>query len=212
VVVELKNATSSRTRIGYAPSGGVTQPYLLAPGDHDVEVVDGTAGLGAGQTYSLTATAVSADLASCGPVLMFETGVVAALNLAVTDCTGIVPVTKSDRFYTWALTGQTIVVTMSSSAFDPFLRVLNGQALGAATVLATDDNSGGGTTARVSYTNLGAPANFTIEATSTLGGGVGAYTLSFDLTPSVYNAPAAASGAAFTSRRIPPTRTLPGRR
>jgi pre-peptidase len=189
VVVELKSASSSRHRIVYAPAGGVSIPYLIAPGDHDVELVDNTVGFPGGQTYALTATQVSPNLGSCAPVGMYETGVLALLNLAATDCTGIAPVTKSDRFFTWALTGQTIVATLSSTAFDPFLRVLNGQALGVATVLATDDNGGGGTTARVSYTNLGPPADFTIEATTTLAGGLGAYTLSFELTPPVYNLP-----------------------
>jgi hypothetical protein len=204
VALEVKSASSSRDRIAFAASGGTSLPFLVAPGDHDVEVVDNTVGLLGGQTYTLTATPVSPDLASCGPVTMFETGVVATLTLAATDCAGITPLTKSDRFYTWALTGQTIVVTMSSSAFDPFVRVLSGHALGTATVLATDDNSGGGTTARVSYTNLGPPADFTIEATSTLGGGLGAYTLSFELTPPVYNAPPPApSGAALRARRSP---------
>ncbi|HTL05297.1 MAG TPA: PPC domain-containing protein [Gemmatimonadales bacterium] len=189
VVIELKSQLSSRTKITSPPGGGVSIPFLLAPGDHDVEVADGTAGLLGGQSYTLTATTASANLASCAPVGMYETGVVANLLLAATDCTGIAPVTRSDRFYTWALTGQTLVATMSSGAFDPFLRVLAGQALGTATVLATDDNGGGGTSARVSYTNLGPPSDFTIEATTTLAGGLGAYTLSLDLAPPVYNLP-----------------------
>ena len=204
VGVELKSANSSRTRVTYSSSGGVSLPFLLAPGDHDVEVADGTVGLLGGQTYSLTVTPASANLASCGPVGMYETGVVAALTLAATDCTGVAPVTRSDRFYTWALTGQTIVATMSSAGFDPFLRVLDGPALGGATVLASDDNSGGGTTARVSYTNLGPPAVFTIEATTTLAGGLGAYTLSFDLAPAVYNAPSAAPSLRAAAARHSP--------
>jgi pre-peptidase len=189
VGVDLKSATSSRHRIGNAPAGGVSIPYLIAPGDHDVELVDATVGFPGGQTYSLTATQVSPNLGSCAPVGMYETGVVAVLNLAATDCAEIIPGVKSDRFYTWALTGQTIVATMSSTAFDPFLSVLSGQALGLAPLLASDDNGGGGTTARVSYTNLGPPADFTIVARHSLAGGFGAYTLSFELTPAVYNLP-----------------------
>jgi hypothetical protein len=191
VVVELKSQLSSRTRITSAPGGGVSLPFLLAPGDHDVEVADGTAGLAGGQSYTLTATPASGDLASCGPVLLYETGVVATLTLATTDCNEIVPGLHTDRFYTWALTGQTIVATMSSTAFDPLLRVLSGKSLGLAPVLATDDNSGGGTTAQVRYTNLGSPGDFTVVAGTTLAGGYGAYTLTFQLSPSIYNAPAA---------------------
>jgi len=198
VALEVKSALSSRDVIGYPAGSSMSLPFLVAPGDHDVEVVDNVTGFPGGQSYTLTATSTSADLASCGPVTLFETGVVAALNLAATDCTGITAGAKSDRFYTWALTGQTITVTMSSSAFDPYLRVLAGQALGAATVLASDDNGGGGTTARVSYTNPGAPANFTIEATSAAAGGAGAYTLTFDLSPAVYNTPAALVAALRT--------------
>jgi len=202
----VKSALSSRDRIGYPTGSSVSLPFLIAPGDHDIEVVDNTAGFPGGQSYTLTATATSPNLPSCGPVTLFETGVVAALTLAATDCAGITAGTSSDRFYTWALTGQTITATMSSTAFDPYLRVLSGQALGAATVLASDDNGGGGTTARVTYTNTGAPTNFTIEATSATAGGAGAYTLTFDLSPAIYNAPAALTQAL---RSLDPRRAHP---
>ncbi len=206
VNVEVKSALSSRDVIAYPSGSSVSLPFLMAPGDHDVEVADALTGFPAGQSYTLTATASSANLGSCGPVAMFETGVVASLTLAASDCPGITAGTTSDRFYTWALTGQTLTVTMSSSAFDPYLRVLAGQALGAAPVLAFDDNGGGGTTARVTYTNAGAPANFTIEATSTAAGATGAYTLTFDLAPAIYNTPAALVAALRPLQHRPPPR------
>jgi hypothetical protein len=206
VNLEVKSALSSRDVIGFPAGSAMSLPFLIAPGDHDVEVADAAPGFPAGQSYTLTATPSSANLASCGPVTMFETGVVAALNLAATDCSGITAGTKSDRFYTWALTGQTITVTMSSSAFDPYLRVLADQALGAGTVLAFDDNGGGGTTARVTFTNPDVPRSFTIEATSAAGGGTGAYTLTFDLAPAIYNTPAALLAALHPLQQRPPPR------
>ena len=192
VIVDLKNPVNTRLRIAAAAGTSVSQSYLWATGDHDVEVVDNTPGLTGGQTYTLTPSAVSPNLAGCDAVGLFETGVTASLQLAATDCPGTAA-PKSDRFYTFALTGQTIVATMSSSAFDPYLRVLSGRVLGTGTALATDDNGGGGTTARVTYTNLGPPADFTIEASSTAAGGTGTYSLSFELTPAVYNSPEAAA-------------------
>jgi hypothetical protein len=159
-----------------------------------VEVIDNSAAQSGGQSYSITATPVASDLASCAPLGMFETGVTASLVLAASDCPGTAPPTKSDRFYTWALTGQTITVTMGSAAFHPVVRVLSGQTLAAGTVLAADLNSGDGASAQVSYSNLGPPANFTIEATTTLAGGTGPYTLGFELAPGVYNAPVPVSG------------------
>ena len=206
VNLDVKSALSSRDVIGFPAGSSMSLPFLMAPGDHDVEVADAVPGFPAGQSYTLTVTASSANLASCGPVTMFETGVVAVLNLAATDCSGITAGTRSDRFYTWALTGQTITVTMSSSAFDPYLRVLADQTLGAGTVLAFDDNGGGGTTARVTYTNPDVPKSFTIEATSTAAGGTGAYTLTFDLAPAVYNTPAALVAALHLLQQRPPPR------
>ncbi|HEV8148653.1 MAG TPA: hypothetical protein VGP61_00565, partial [Gemmatimonadales bacterium] len=127
VAFELKSASSSRLRYAIPAGGGVSLPFLFAPGDHDVEVVDNTVAQTGGQSYSITPAITSANLAACNPVGLFEPGVMASLMLAASDCAGISAGTSSDRFFTYALTGQTLTVTMASAAFDPLLRVLNGQ-------------------------------------------------------------------------------------
>ena len=84
----------------------------------------------------------------------------AVLTLASTDCTDLGPGRYNDQILFVIASGQTATITMSSTAFDPFLR------LRYATVFATDDNGGGGTSARIVYTNTGPDNNFLIDATS----------------------------------------------
>ena len=209
LIVELKAHDAPSTRIGYPAGSSFSLPFLLpnlgVDVDYEVDVADNQPGLPGGQSYTLTATSVSADQPSCGPVILFDSGIVAALTLTATDCAGITAGTRSDRFYLWLLGGQTVTATMSSSGFDPYLRVLPGQALGAATPLVSDDNGGGGTTARVTYTNPGPPTDFTLEATSALAGATGAYTLSFTISPTILTTPAALVAALRTLQpRRPP--------
>jgi len=210
LIVELKAFNAPSARIGYPAGSSFSLPFLLPnlgiDVDYAVDVADNQPGLPGGQSYTLTATSVSADQPSCGPVILFDSGIVAALTLAATDCAGITAGTKSDRFYLWLLGGQTVTATMSSSAFDPYLRVLPGQALGVATPLANDDNGGGGTTARVNFTNPGPPTDFTLEATSAVAGATGGYTLSFTISPTIFITPAALVAALHPLQHRPPPR------
>ncbi len=101
----------------------------------------------------------------------------AVLTLASTDCTDLGPGRYNDQILFVIASGQTATITMSSTAFDPFLR------LRYATVFATDDNGGGGTSARIVYTNTGPDNNFPIDATSVGAGATGTYTLTINLSP-----------------------------
>ena len=81
---------------------------------------------------------------------------------------------------------------MASTAFDPFLKIETpAQTINTGlAVLASDDNSGGGTTARVSYTNpstLGDGVGIMVEATSAAAGGLGAYTITLTIAPDFPN-------------------------
>ena len=61
---------------------------------------------------------------------------------------------------------------MSSTAFDPYLYLISS----GGTVLAQDNNSGGGTSARIRL-NLPSSGTYIIEADSYLANGLGAYSL-----------------------------------
>jgi subtilisin family serine protease len=80
------------------------------------------------------------------------------------------PATFSD-FYQIVLPADTsITIDMRSSVFDPFLYLLSASG----TVLASDDGSGGGTSARIGPVSLPA-GSYMIEATSFTGGAFGTY-------------------------------------
>lgn len=108
----------------------------------------------------------------------------------------------ADLYQFTVSSAQQLIVSLNSTAFDAYLRVLDA---GGATV-ATDDDSGGGSNARISRTF--AAGTYRVEATSYSSAKAGAYTLSV-ATPSA-SAPAPVSitslspssaqagGAAFT--------------
>ncbi len=103
----------------------------------------------------------------------------------------------SDRVLLMLRAGETVVITMNSSAFDAKIDFENGLE----TVLASDDNSGGGTNARLTYT---VPADapqvdqYFIYATS-VGTAGGAYSFAINVTtPAGLSAPMRASAAAAT--------------
>ncbi len=161
--------------------GGSSLVLFMGPDTYNVDVIDGTGGSG-GQSYGITVATVSPNFGSCDTGLAFG-GASVTLQLAGTDCAGITAGTKSDRTYVVLGAGQTITVTMSATAFDPHLRLLAGLVTGAGTVLAADDNGGGGTSARIVYTNTGPDNNYTIETSSLVPGATGAYTLTVTLSP-----------------------------
>jgi trimeric autotransporter adhesin len=82
----------------------------------------------------------------------------------------------TDRYTFGVLPGRVVTITLSSSSFDTYLYLRDG----AGNIISSDDDSGGGTNSRISYTlPAGAWGNYTIEATSYYSGRSGAYTLNF---------------------------------
>lgn len=87
--------------------------------------------------------------------------------------------------------GQQVQVDMTSTAFDPQLDLYP---IGSSMRIGTDNNSGGGTSARLIYTAATAGI-YVFVATSPLAQQVGAYTLSFTSIVGGPVGPAASSGA-----------------
>lgn len=171
--------------IGVAPV--TTFPILWGPGTYTVMVGDAS-GTNIPRDYTLQVDATPAQPSGCGTILAYGP-VNTSLTLTNADCPGTVASTYSHRIALLLSTGQTVTVTMSSTSFDPLVRLLAGLSLGAGTVVAQDDNSGGGTSARMSFTNTdpASDAQFTLEFTSALPSATGAYTFTITTTPAVYN-------------------------
>jgi Zn-dependent metalloprotease len=102
-------------------------------------------------------------------------------SLATTDCTTTAGNSNAGAFYdtfTFSGTsGQQVTITMSSSAFDCFLRLYNPSG----TQVAFDDDSNGGTNSKIVYT-LAASGTFKIATTSYDPGSTGSYTVTFSAT------------------------------
>ena len=112
-------------------------------------------------------------------------------TLATSDC-AFVGTTKYVDVYTFNGTaGQKIAVSMSSSAFDTYLNLINSSNQ----VVAQDDNGGGGTNSRIpansGFLTIPATGTYSIYATSSAANSIGAYSItlstdtvcSFSITP-----------------------------
>lgn len=171
-------------------SFSVTQPYLLGAGTYIVGIIDLQPGTPPpALNYTITATATPAEPNGCKFLIGGgASSITLNLMLKNTDCTGTTAGTFSHRIDLFVGAGQTVTATMASTAFDPFLKIESPPTTltTGTSVLASDNNSGGGTTARVSYTNPSTAADATgimVEATSATAGGVGAYTLTLTIAP-----------------------------
>ena len=134
-----------------------------------------------GGAYHLTAKSWSGAVTSCQDVYAVN-GTSTNQQLDNDDCAATTSRNHSDRVFVMLKPGETITVSMNSSVFDAKLEMEDGYG----SVVATDDNSGGGTNARLTYT---APANgasvdtYAIYATSVLANGAGAYSLAVAVAP-----------------------------
>jgi len=171
--------------ITYGPqfTTGSSTPFLMAPGTYELTVRNNTVNAPS-SAYSYTVTPINAP-GTCSVWGWNSTGLAINLPLAAGDCAGTTAGTRSHRISMVLKAGQTVTVVMSSTAFDPVIKILAGQVSGAATPLASDDNGGGGTSARLVYTNTGATALFTLEMTST-NATVGIYTMTGSFSPASY--------------------------
>jgi hypothetical protein len=145
-----------------------------------------------GGAYHLTAKSWSGAVTSCQDVYAVN-GTSTTQQLDNDDCPAMGARNHSDRVFVMLKPGETITVSMSSSVFDAKLEMEDGSGV----LVASDDNSGGGTNARLTYT---APTGglsvdtYSIYATSVLATGGGSYSFAVSVTP-----PPAASAAMRTT-------------
>jgi hypothetical protein len=132
--------------------------------------------------YTFSTSLWNGDVANCAnDVWIVPNPTPYSQNMQATDCTGTATVGQVyfDAFFFWADSGRTYTYTAASTAIDPnlLIRAFNPNT-GAFVTVGSDDNSGGGTTARLTWTPSASTTGVifvsTAAATST-----GAYTLNF---------------------------------
>lgn len=119
--------------------------------------------------YTLSSSATSSSIDTCEEVFIVP-GITTAQTLLGSDC--VIGPYYSDDVYVLLSAGQTITVSMNSTAFDTYLEIY-----GASGLLLDNDNRDASTTdAQLIFT---APANgvYLIGPTSAIAGATGAYTL-----------------------------------
>lgn len=170
----------------FAPNGSQTAVTnaLVAPGTFAARALSATPETTGAYTFSTVA--ISSDVTGCTQFLL-TSGVTTAQQLTSTDCNGT---RVYDRYMVGIPPGWTIVTTMTSTAVDALLQLYQFDDL---TLQAQDNNGGGGTNARISYTSP-TNSNYYLHATSATGAPLGQYTLTFTLV-----APAADSKSAIRS-------------
>lgn len=162
------------------PGTGVTNSFLkmiAAGGAYGIAAASFTAGATGSYTLTTVAAPVSAD--SCLGNIWVTRGIVTQQQLETTDCVDSTGPYYFDALQMVLVPGQTATITESSSDFDAelFLHSSSGSVL-------VDDNSGGGNTARLSYTNTSAGSEQLSILPSTVAvGATGAYTLTIDPPP-----------------------------
>ncbi len=155
--------------------GASSRIRLLAPPTAYIATVNSFAARQTG-AYTFSIVSWNGDATACEQdVWIIPSTAVMTQTAAATDCTftGTGGPFFGDGFNFVAIGGRTYTITMSSLAVDPMLRLFDG-ITGAA--IGVDNNSGGGTTARISWT----PAVSTmgiVLATTAVGSTTGAYSL-----------------------------------
>lgn len=120
--------------------------------------------------YVLNATSSSTASASdCARVWVYK-GVTISEVININDC--VSGTNYSDRFYITLNAGQTVTLTMTSATIDPHLFFYNASG----NLITSDNNGGGGTAARITYTAT-SDAAFIIGAGTASAGVTGGYTL-----------------------------------
>src|SRR5262245_1189282 len=129
--------------------------------------------------YTLTTAAVPVYADSCLNNIWLTLGIVTQQDLKPTDCVDTSGPYYFDHFQLILATGQSVTIAERSSAFDAelFVQSTSGKSV-------FDDNSGGGTDARLSYTNSSSQAEVLSILPSTAAiGATGTYTLTIDPPP-----------------------------
>ena len=140
-----------------------------------------------GTTYHLVANRWSGAVTACEEVFAVS-GTSTSQILDNDDCPATSKRPHSDLIQMILRPGETVVVTMSSTVFDAKLDL---ESSSGATI-ASDDNGGGGTNARLVYTvpaTASAYDTYAIYATSVVASAGGNYTLSVNVTSPAPTAP-----------------------
>ncbi|HEX8851690.1 MAG TPA: Ig-like domain-containing protein [Gemmatimonadaceae bacterium] len=148
--------------------------------------------------YHLSAQSWDGQMSDCG-IFHAVSGTNTSQVLANTDCAR--DTRWADRVLIYLHAGETMTVAMTSSDFDTKVEVENGSGL-----VASDDNGGGGTNARLVYT---APASdmYFVYLTSGHDNSGGAYNLTIDVSAPAGSSPML-SGTRTTSRTATRSRTV----
>ena len=142
--------------------------------------------------FTITAEAWTGDIVNCRDAFI-TTGV--TTNQTMTNSCNYQGTTQYvDPAEIYLAQGQQVQIDMTSTAFDPKLDLY----LASGTPAGSDDNSGGGTSARIVYT-AGAAGIFVIVPTAATASQVGAYTLSATSIAGGPVGPATLSAAAGTA-------------
>jgi hypothetical protein len=147
-----------------------------------------------GSGDSANSNTASATTSSTGNTIAVNSS--ASGSLATTDATttagnGSAGAYKDDFTFS-AVAGATYTITLNSTAFDAYLRLLNGTS-----VLASDDDSNGGTNSKITYTST-VTGTLTIRCTSYAPGSTGAYTVALS-GPTTITVGSTVSGSLATS-------------
>lgn len=119
--------------------------------------------------YTLSSTTDNTDVSNC-EVVFVARGTSTAQNLVTSDCD--TSTSFSDDYIIFIPSGQSITVTLSSSAFDAFLELYGPEGR-----VAVNDNGPAGTAAIITYTSSSS-AFYVIRAESAAGFTTGAYIIS----------------------------------
>jgi hypothetical protein len=138
------------------PSGN----YVVAPGSFDPNVTG---------PYTLGSTQTNPDINNCEEAFVVK-GISAAQTLTTTDClnSGF----YSDDVFITVYAGQTVTITMQSSAFDAYLEVYSSSGL----VASNNNQSSATTNAQIVFTATTTDV-YLIAPTTAAAGATGAYTL-----------------------------------
>lgn len=179
------------------PGRGVTNSFLkmiAAGGAYGISAA--AQNLGGAGSYTLATAAVPVYADSCLDDIWVTRGIVTQQELKSTDCVDGSGPYYFDTFQMVLVAGQTVTITESSTAFDAelFLHSTSGS-------VVSDNNSGGGTNARLSYTNSSNKAEqLSILPSTAAVGATGAYTLTID--PAALSASSAPIVALFRTHGV----------
>jgi pimeloyl-ACP methyl ester carboxylesterase len=198
--------TSSAFIIGLQSFGQtIVRRWILSPDSYQALI--GTTVSGETGTYTLTGVAESEDNTSCEGTYLLGSSILTRQHLSLGDCTDFGQL--SDHFALYSPLPCTI--TMRSPTFDAYLEIYDQDN----NLIASDDDSGGGTDARVSLPACFAATEASphqvlfVRATSFAAGEQGAYTLQIQMgTSSVVASRAAAQQAGYPASRATPAPLL----